>query len=273
MILARSDAFASLLAKIKETAFALTAVSAAASRRVSSAAAHAANRVAWKAVNAKDLAQAERLLEAVLKLELPDSDRIEAETDLQTIRYQRAWASANKAADAANWVWCLQELQTALDNAPNDETKREVADSMQSIRNRHAGAPPPRPLPTASPAPQRSAGSIAGTEGMTVRQLALELQQGGKFVIFEYVISLLIVSFKRGSDVCFVRAGESGASKGMSYTLVTLLFGWWSVWGFFWTLGALFTNLNGGRDVTQEIAQANGLNVVRTDDGAWKLAA
>jgi len=264
------EAFASLVGKIKETASALTAVSAQASRRINSAAAHAANRLAWKSANAKDLVQAEKHLEAALSLELSDADRIEAETDLRTIRYQRAWASANKAADGANWAWCLQELQVALDNAPNDDAKREVADSMQSIRNRRAGAQPPRTQPTAFPSAQRS----AGVEGMTVQQVALELRQGGKFVVFEYVISVILMTFKRGSGVYFVRAGESAVGKGFGFTLITLLLGWWGIpWGPIYSLGAISKNLSGGHDVTQEIAAANGLNVVRAEDGAWTLAA
>lgn len=267
-----TEAFVSLIGKIGETATTLNAVSAAASRRINSSAAHAANRLAWKAFNEKDLDSAEDVLTAVITLDLIESDRIEAETDLRTIRYQNAWATARQDADNGDWAACLKELQIALDNAPNDEAKREVADSMQSIRARQSGTPP-RAQPTASPPPQRNAGAISGTEGMTVGQLALALEQGGKFVMFEYIISLLVVSSKQWSGVYFVPAGESAANKGMSYTLLTLLFGWWSLWGFFWTLEALFLNLGGGKDVTQEIAQANGLNVVRTAGGAWKRAA
>jgi hypothetical protein len=38
--------------------------------------------------------------------------------------------------------------------------------------------------------------------------------------------------------------------------LTTLLFGWWSLFGFFWTIQVLITNLGGGRDATQELLDA-----------------
>ena len=99
--------------------------------------------------------------------------------------------------------------------------------------------------------------SIKGLEGMTGEQLGLELQRGGKFVVFHYTISVLVMTFRRGSDVYFVRAGESAATKGLPYTLLSLVAGWWGIpWGPIYTIGSLFTNLGGGKDVTREVAAA-----------------
>jgi len=50
----------------------------------------------------------------------------------------------------------------------------------------------------------------------------------------------------------------SGALRSLPDTITTLLFGWWSLSGFFWTIQVLFTNLGGGRDATQEILDATG---------------
>ena len=99
--------------------------------------------------------------------------------------------------------------------------------------------------------------NIKGLEGMTGDELGHELARGGKFVIFHYTISVLVMTFRRGSDIYFVRSGESAAAKGLPYTLLSLLAGWWGIpWGPIYTIGSLFTNLGGGKDVTNEVAQA-----------------
>lgn len=98
---------------------------------------------------------------------------------------------------------------------------------------------------------------INGVEGLSPEELALELQRGGRFVIFHYTISILVLTFRRGSDIYFVRAGESAAAKGIPYTLLSLLAGWWGIpWGPIYTIGSVFTNLGGGKDVTREVAAA-----------------
>ena len=92
---------------------------------------------------------------------------------------------------------------------------------------------------------------IVGIEGMTGDQLQAELQQGAKFVLFQYCISIIIMTFKRSSNIYFVRAGESAAGKGIVFTLISLLLGWWGIpWGPIYTIQALVTNLQGGKDVT-----------------------
>ena len=50
---------------------------------------------------------------------------------------------------------------------------------------------------------------IIGIEGMTPEQLNFELQRGARFVMFQYAISVIVMSFRRASDVYFIRAGES----------------------------------------------------------------
>lgn len=96
--------------------------------------------------------------------------------------------------------------------------------------------------------------SIKGIEGMTDQQLNEELQHGGKFVVYQYCISIIVMTFKRGSDVYFIRSGESAVGKGLKYTVLSLLFGWWGIpWGPIYTIGALITNFSGGKDVTQEV--------------------
>jgi hypothetical protein len=98
---------------------------------------------------------------------------------------------------------------------------------------------------------------IEGIQGMTVDQLNMELQRGAKFVIFQYTISLLVVTFKRPSSIYFIRAGESTVGKSIPFTLITLVGGWWGIpFGPIYSVQALYTNIRGGKDLTKEVVAA-----------------
>jgi hypothetical protein len=99
--------------------------------------------------------------------------------------------------------------------------------------------------------------AIQGIEGMSGEELMREVRNGGKFVVYHYCISVLILTFRRGSNVHFIRAGESAVTPGLGFTFLSLVFGWWGIpWGPIYTIGALITNLGGGKDVTSEIVKA-----------------
>ena len=73
---------------------------------------------------------------------------------------------------------------------------------------------------------------IQGLEGMSASEIQLELQRGGKFVVYSYCISLIVVTFRRPSEIYFLPAGASRLRKGFSSSAVTLLLGWWGIpWG------------------------------------------
>jgi len=85
-------------------------------------------------------------------------------------------------------------------------------------------------------------------------ELQQELQQGGKFVMYQYCISILILTFKRSSNVYFIRFEENAIVKGLPFTLLSLLLGWWGIpWGPIYTIQAVWNNFKGGKDVTKEI--------------------
>ena len=90
-------------------------------------------------------------------------------------------------------------------------------------------------------------------------ELQVELQQGGKFVMYQYCISILIMTFKRSSNVYFIRHEENAVLKGLPFTLLSIVLGWWGIpWGPIYTIQSLWVNLKGGRDVTQEITPSMG---------------
>ena len=99
--------------------------------------------------------------------------------------------------------------------------------------------------------------NILGVEGKSVAEISADVERGGRFVVFSWCISLLVVTFKRGTDIYFVRPGESATAKGLPWTLLSLLMGWWGFpFGLVYTPFCVVQNLAGGRDVTREVMRA-----------------
>ena len=97
-------------------------------------------------------------------------------------------------------------------------------------------------------------GKIVGLEEIkSGGELQQELQQGGKFVMYQYCISILILTFKRSSNVYFIRHEENAIVKGLPFTLLSLVLGWWGIpWGPIYTVQSIWVNFQGGKDVTKE---------------------
>jgi len=101
---------------------------------------------------------------------------------------------------------------------------------------------------------------IRGTEGMT--QLQFELQRGAKVVYYQYCVSVILMTFRRPSVIYFLRADENRIAKGLPWTLLTVLAGWWGIpWGPIYSIQSLFTNFRGGKDVTAEVARQLNVGV------------
>ena len=92
---------------------------------------------------------------------------------------------------------------------------------------------------------------VLGIDGMSPDRLQFEIQRGGKFVCYNYCISVVVMTFRRSSDFYFIPAGESALVKGLPWTLLTLALGWWGIpWGPIFSIQSLVVNLKGGKDVT-----------------------
>jgi hypothetical protein len=99
-----------------------------------------------------------------------------------------------------------------------------------------------------------SDGPIRWPAGLDRSELEYEIGRGGRFVFFEFCVSVLIASRRGTTDVIFLRAEESSLWRGLPWALLTLFCGWWAVpWGLVWTPLALYTYFLGGRDVTAEV--------------------
>jgi hypothetical protein len=95
---------------------------------------------------------------------------------------------------------------------------------------------------------------MADWERMSMVEILEEVQKGGKFVVYQYCVSVVIMTFTRPSEIQFIRAGESRLSAGLPYVLASMVLGWWGFpFGFIFTPIAIITDLCGGKDVTPEI--------------------
>ena len=101
---------------------------------------------------------------------------------------------------------------------------------------------------------------IEGAQSLSDSEVLNEIAKGGRLVVYTYAISLLIVTFRRPSQIRLVRAGQSRALAGWPYLLITILFGWWGVpWGPIYSIQALWRNLRGGADSTSLcLVEVNG---------------
>lgn len=95
---------------------------------------------------------------------------------------------------------------------------------------------------------------IQGADGFTPELIRDEVARGGRMVIYVYCVSLFVITLKRPTSIYFVRAGQSPGVRGLPFTLVTLLFGWWGIpWGPIYSIECLYKNLRGGIDVTDDV--------------------
>ncbi|CAM3811814.1 hypothetical protein FLBR109950_02720 [Flavobacterium branchiophilum] len=92
---------------------------------------------------------------------------------------------------------------------------------------------------------------IKNIEGLRVAEIKDLVNRGGKFVIFPYTISFVVMTLQRNSDIYFIRPEEKSIKYSLSYVLLNFFIGWWGIpWGPIYTIGAIYRHLQGGKDVT-----------------------
>ncbi len=93
---------------------------------------------------------------------------------------------------------------------------------------------------------------IKNINGLSVSEIKQLVQQGGKFVLFPYTISFVLMTLKRNSSIYFIRPNEGTFKYSYGYVLLNLLVGWWGIpWGPIYTIGALYNHIIGGKEYTQ----------------------
>jgi hypothetical protein len=107
---------------------------------------------------------------------------------------------------------------------------------------------------------------IRGVDKLTMEMIESELALGGRFVFYEYCISILFATLRRPSDIVFLKANDQGIVRGLPYVLISLLFGWWGIpFGLIYTPMTIFTNLSGGRELSDQ-ATFEVLNWLQTSN-------
>ena len=95
---------------------------------------------------------------------------------------------------------------------------------------------------------------IKNIEGQRVSQIRDMVQQGGKFVVFPYTVSFILMTLKRSSDIYFIKADENTFKYSYGYVLLNLIVGWWGIpWGPIYTIGSAYHHVVGGKDLTQAV--------------------
>lgn len=96
---------------------------------------------------------------------------------------------------------------------------------------------------------------VVGLEHLSPEEFEREMEHGGRFVMYSYAISILIMTFKRPTSIYFVKGGESRLVKGLPWTGVTAVLGWWGIpWGPIYSIGCIAGNFAGGTDLTHAVA-------------------
>ncbi len=95
---------------------------------------------------------------------------------------------------------------------------------------------------------------IRNIDGLSADDLQQEVKEGARFIFYPYTVSVIIVTFKRTSGVYLVRKKENAVIKGLPFTIISALFGWWGIpFGPKYSLESIQANLKGGKDVTDEV--------------------
>jgi len=95
---------------------------------------------------------------------------------------------------------------------------------------------------------------IKNIDGLRVSQIRDMVQQGGKFVVFPYTVSFVLMTLKRSSDIYFIKADENTFKYSYGYVFLNLIVGWWGIpWGPIYTIGSAYHHITGGKDLTQVV--------------------
>lgn len=98
---------------------------------------------------------------------------------------------------------------------------------------------------------------IASSENLPGREHHAQSAVTGRWVTFEYCISLVAVTMRRRSRPHYLKPGQNAIIRGLPYIGVSFLLGWWGLpWGVIYTPVTIFANLAGGYDITAQVRDA-----------------
>lgn len=96
---------------------------------------------------------------------------------------------------------------------------------------------------------------IHGAEGRPVSELRLLMRDKGyRCVRFECCVSVLVATFRCQTEAYLTDSARTRFLYGLAYSLLALATGPWGLpWGPYFTGRAIWKNLRGGEDVTEQV--------------------
>jgi hypothetical protein len=99
---------------------------------------------------------------------------------------------------------------------------------------------------------QTSLSKITG--GLSPVEIRSAIESGARFIVFQYVISAILISSRRNSRIIYLKPSENPTKRGLPYTLLTALAGWWGIpHGIINTPTVIYQNFRGGKDITANV--------------------
>jgi hypothetical protein len=97
---------------------------------------------------------------------------------------------------------------------------------------------------------------LAGSPPLLPEELRSRVEEGARLVRFEFCISFLFVTLRRQSPLYLTDSWQDRYLRGLVYSSLAILLGPWGVpWGLIWTPWAIWVNLSGGIDETEEMME------------------
>ena len=107
--------------------------------------------------------------------------------------------------------------------------------------------------------------TLAGNPPQLSEEVHSQLAEGARLVRFEFCISFLFVTLRRQSPLYLTDSWQDRYLRGLGYSALALLLGPWGIpWGLIWTPWAIWVNLTGGIDETEEV-----WNLLHSVPAAW----
>ncbi|MBA4190837.1 MAG: hypothetical protein C0467_22855 [Planctomycetaceae bacterium] len=95
---------------------------------------------------------------------------------------------------------------------------------------------------------------LAGSRALFPEEIRARVADGARLVRFEVCISALVFTIRRQSAVYLTQSWQERYLRGIWYAFAAVLLGPWGVpWGLIFTPRAVWVNLTGGVDATDEV--------------------
>lgn len=86
--------------------------------------------------------------------------------------------------------------------------------------------------------------------------LLFDIRNGTRFVVYQYAMSVIVMSFLRPSKIETIGQNESRFVRGLKYSGISLLAGWWGIpAGPIFTIASIVRNCRGGVDITAAVIE------------------